>query len=38
MAAGFTKDDAIQQARLARILRWEDWDKDKGEVILWHPK
>ena len=35
--AGFTREDAIQQARLARILRWSDWDEDKGEVILWTP-
>lgn len=36
--AGMTRDDAIQQARLARILRWSDWDEEKGEVILWTPK
>jgi len=36
--AGMTKDDAIQQARLARILHWSDWDEEKGEVILWTPK
>ena len=36
--AGMTKDDAIQQARLARILRWSDWDESKGELIIWHPK
>jgi len=35
--AGMTRDDAIQQARLARILRWSDWDEQKGEVILWTP-
>jgi len=35
--AGMTKDDAIQQARLARILRFSDWDEEKGEVKLWHP-
>lgn len=35
--AGMTKNDAIQQARLARILRWSDWDEEKGEVILWTP-
>lgn len=37
IAAGLTKDDAIQQARLARILRWSDWDADQGELILWTP-
>lgn len=36
--AGFTSEDAIQQARLARILRWEDWDADKEQVKLWSPK
>ena len=35
--AGMTRDDAIQQARLARILHWDDWDEEKGEVILWEP-
>ena len=34
---GMTRDDAIQQARLARILRWCDWNDEKGEVILWNP-
>lgn len=37
LKAGMTKDDAIQQARLARILRWSDWDEQKGEVKLWTP-
>ena len=35
--AGLTKDDAIQQARLARILRYSDWDEEKGQVKLWLP-
>ena len=35
--AGMTKDDAIHQARLARILRWSDWDADKEAVKLWTP-
>lgn len=35
--AGLTRDDAITQARLARILRWSDWDEEKGEVKLWTP-
>lgn len=35
--AGLTRDDAITQARLARILRWSDWDEKKGEPILWKP-
>lgn len=35
--AGLTRDDAIQQARLVRILRYEDWDDQKQEVKLWQP-
>lgn len=34
---GLTTDDAITQARLARILRWDDWDTNKKEVKLWTP-
>ena len=30
-------DDAILQARMARILRNEDYDSKTKEVILWHP-
>lgn len=33
--AGLTRDDAITQARLARILRWSDWQE--GEPKLWTP-
>jgi len=33
-----TEDDAIKQARLARILRWSDWDDEKQQPILWSPK
>ena len=36
--AGMTREDAITQARLARILRWEDWDEKKETVKLWTPK
>ncbi len=36
-AAGLTEDDALVQARLARILRWEDWDSDKQRPRLWTP-
>ena len=32
-----TEDDALVQARCARILRAEDWDKETKEVILWEP-
>ena len=37
LKAGMTKEDALTQARLARILRWEDWDETKGEPKLWQP-
>jgi DNA polymerase-1 len=35
---GLTEQDALTQARLARILRWSDWDNTKKEPILWQPK
>ncbi len=35
--AGLSKDEAITQARLARILRVTDWDADKEKVKLWSP-
>lgn len=35
--AGLTEADALVQARLARILRWSDWDNEKKEPILWTP-
>lgn len=35
--AGLTEADAIVQARLARILRWEDWDNETKEPRLWTP-
>jgi 5'-3' exonuclease len=38
VGAGLTGDDALTQARLARILRAEDWDSEKKEPILWSPK
>ena len=34
---GFGEEEALRQARLARILRTEDYDFDKKEVILWRP-
>jgi len=34
---GLTEKDALQQARVARMCRAEDYDFDKGEVILWTP-
>ena len=35
--AGLTEADALQQARLARILRWTDWDAENKKPILWTP-
>jgi 5'-3' exonuclease len=35
--AGLTADDALTQARLARILRWSDWDTNAKKPILWTP-
>jgi DNA polymerase-1 len=35
--AGLSEEMAIKQARLARILRYSDWDSKKKEVILWEP-
>jgi DNA polymerase-1 len=34
---GLSVDDALLQARLARILRSSDWDSQKKEVKLWQP-
>ena len=33
-----TADYALTQARLARILRYQDWDEDEQAVKLWEPK
>ena len=35
-AVGLTEEDALVQARVARILRCEDYEK--GGVKLWNPK
>ena len=35
--AGLSEEVALQQARVARILRAEDWDFKKSEVKLWVP-
>lgn len=35
---GLTEDDALAQARAARILRAEDYDRKKKEAIPWTPK
>lgn len=34
---GLTEDDALVQARVARILRYTDYDFKKKEPILWTP-
>lgn len=34
---GLSAEDALVQARLAKILQVEDWDTTKQEVILWEP-
>jgi len=36
-AKGLTEADALQQARVAKILTASDYDATKGEVILWNP-
>lgn len=35
--AGLTTEYAITMMRLARILRYEDYNFETGEVRLWHP-
>lgn len=37
LKAGMSRDDAIRQARLARILRWSDWHEEIEEIRLWTP-
>jgi DNA polymerase-1 len=34
---GISDEDALVQARCARILRAEDWNETEQEVILWEP-
>lgn len=36
--AGLTEADALVQARLARLVRWDEWDGERNEVKLWEPK
>lgn len=36
-AAGLTEEDALVQARVARILQFPDYDMKKKEVKLWAP-
>jgi len=35
--AGLAEADALVQARVARILRWSDWDQANQKVKLWTP-
>ena len=35
--AGIEEEDALIQARVARILRYGEYDKVKKEPILWNP-
>lgn len=35
--AGLTEEFALSQARVARILRYDDFDKQNNEVKLWTP-
>lgn len=35
--ANLTEEEALVQARVARILRVEDWDGDAQKPILWNP-
>ena len=37
LAQGLTEEDALTQARVARILQAEDYDKVSKEILLWHP-
>jgi DNA polymerase-1 len=36
-AKGLTEADALVQARIARICRWQDWDQKAQRVKLWTP-
>ncbi len=35
--AKLTEEDALKQAQMAKILRWQDYDHEKGVPILWTP-
>lgn len=37
LVSGQTEEDALLNARMARILRYSDYDTEKGEPILWQP-
>lgn len=34
---GLTESDALIQAQLAYLLRWEDYNAETGEIRLWNP-
>lgn len=34
---GMTEAELLQQAQVARILRWSDWDHEAKRPILWRP-
>lgn len=36
-SAGLTEEDALVQARVARILHWEEYNTTSKEVIEWQP-
>lgn len=36
-SAGQTEKDALLNARMARILRWQDYDHKQQRPILWYP-
>jgi DNA polymerase-1 len=38
VGAGRSEDDALTQARVARVCRYDDYDRMKNEVILWTPR
>lgn len=38
ISKGLTEADALVQARVAKILQYEDWDARKKAPILWSPK
>ena len=37
LKAGLTEEDALLQARMARILQASDWNSKQQEPILWTP-
>lgn len=38
LKAGLTEDDALRNARLAYLLRAEDYDQQTGRITLWVPE